>query len=330
MKTPTFRRLLTVALLASYAAASLYPFQWEPPRRAPNRAELVPDRGVRFREPGIARSKESPCWVAAAKQSHRLELSLRVRSFSTDQSGPARIITLSLDPYLRNFTVGQESDDLVFRLRTPWTNFNGTLDDAEFVQVPDVFRSRAWVDLRILVRPKQLRIMIGNRIRARKALPREPLQDWDTSYRLALGNELTYNRPWLGEIRHAVVRTKGMSVNYVNPSLVEVVPSGFWIIPSAPNIVPFRDFDLRDAMLNLIAYVPFGLLLGTWYRQRTRLRSCYPVLIVFAVSLSMEAMQVFMARYPSVSDLIFNTAGGIIGLLLSRTALANRWLEAKL
>jgi hypothetical protein len=295
----------------------LYPFDWEPPRRVTNGAQLIPVGGIRFPKKGIVRSKGPPAWIASAKQSHRLELLLRVRCFSANQNGPARIITLSSGPYLRDFTVGQEGDDLIFRLRTPRTSLNGTFNGMEFVQLPDVFKRRGWIDLRILVMPGRLQITVENRVRVRKLLPRLPLQDWDTSYRLALGNELTYDRPWLGEIRRASVQTKGEAVDYVNPNNVEL-PSRVWILPTVPNLLPFRDFDLQDALLNVIAYIPLGLLLGELSRRPIGLRGWYPVLIVFAVSLTMEVMQVFMSRYPSISDPIFNTFGGAVGLLLAR------------
>jgi glycopeptide antibiotics resistance protein len=52
------------------------------------------------------------------------------------QTGLARIISLSADPYQRNFTLGQEQTDLVLRLRTPITGKNG---NTPALAVPDVF-----------------------------------------------------------------------------------------------------------------------------------------------------------------------------------------------
>ncbi len=53
------------------------------------------------------------------------------------QEGPARILSLSADPMHRNFTLGQDKDQLVFRLRTPITGENGVYT-ALFV--PHVFQ----------------------------------------------------------------------------------------------------------------------------------------------------------------------------------------------
>ena len=43
-----------------------------------------------------------------------------------DQTGPARIVSLSADADLRNFTLGQDRRDVIARLRTRVTNPNGT------------------------------------------------------------------------------------------------------------------------------------------------------------------------------------------------------------
>jgi hypothetical protein len=52
------------------------------------------------------------------------------------QAGPARIVSNSVSPALRNFTVGQQGADLAVRVRTPLTGLNATR--AETV-VPEVF-----------------------------------------------------------------------------------------------------------------------------------------------------------------------------------------------
>lgn len=52
------------------------------------------------------------------------------------QAGPARLVSLSQDPMLRNFTLGQEGLDLIFRLRTPLTGPNGTYPQ---LLVPNAF-----------------------------------------------------------------------------------------------------------------------------------------------------------------------------------------------
>jgi len=72
----------------------------------------------------------------ALKKSGKFTLSVAVQTGDTSQTGPGRIVSLSVDPLHRNFTLGQEGPDLVFRLRTPFTGLNGS--DPALI-VPGVF-----------------------------------------------------------------------------------------------------------------------------------------------------------------------------------------------
>ncbi len=59
-------------------------------------------------------------------ETSQFTLSVKVATSDTMQTGPARIVSLSKDLYNRNFTLGQEGSDLVFRLRTPLTGVDGS------------------------------------------------------------------------------------------------------------------------------------------------------------------------------------------------------------
>lgn len=60
---------------------------------------------------------------------------VRFRIEDTNQSGPARIVTYSRDPMNRNFTLGQENRDLVFRLRTQVSGLNGMQPELKTIPV---------------------------------------------------------------------------------------------------------------------------------------------------------------------------------------------------
>lgn len=68
--------------------------------------------------------------------SGQFTLALTVATADPTRGGPARIVTLSLDPYRRNFTLGQEGDDLALRFRSVLTGDNGTTPELRF---PGVF-----------------------------------------------------------------------------------------------------------------------------------------------------------------------------------------------
>ncbi|HQX50997.1 MAG TPA: hypothetical protein PLR25_13880, partial [Planctomycetaceae bacterium] len=63
--------------------------------------------------------------VDALKQSNALSLEAWVTPATTDQTGPARIVSLSANPSFRNFTLGQDTDHFDVRLRTTKTDANG-------------------------------------------------------------------------------------------------------------------------------------------------------------------------------------------------------------
>ena len=63
--------------------------------------------------------------VMIAERSQIVEVEADVRSASSTQSGPTRIVTFSRGPFDRNITLGQEGESLVLRLRTPMNGANG-------------------------------------------------------------------------------------------------------------------------------------------------------------------------------------------------------------
>jgi hypothetical protein len=341
MRARSLRLLLAAAILAAYPLASFAPFhplRWSFPKPVRNGAELLAQGGIAFPTPGVVRSVRPPEWVAAAMRSQRLELELRVRAFESDQTGPARIFTLSADPYYRDLTIAQEGENLILRLRTPGTDLNGVrADDAPFAELQGIFRTpAAWVEVHLGIEPGHLRISAsapqsGQRVEFETALSSEPLRDWDPSYLVALGNELTNDRAWLGEIQKALLRTDGASFDYAAADAhgaLEASPERFWFSRQSFTLVPFSDFKLQDALLNLVGYVPLGLLFGVvgWLREGARRgwpRFVALVLAVAAVSATLEFLQfAFPHRHPSTSDLLLNTLGGGIGILMVVSAQA--------
>jgi len=73
------------------------------------------------------------------RQTNAFTLRIRCATDDTNQDGPARIVSNSVSPFLRNFTLGQQGSDLVFRLRTPDTGVNGYPLE---IYVPRIFADR--------------------------------------------------------------------------------------------------------------------------------------------------------------------------------------------
>lgn len=70
------------------------------------------------------------------KQQAQLTLNLTVQSADLTQQGPARIVSLSTDPFQRNLTLGQAEANLVLRLRTPFTGRNANRPQ---LVIPQIF-----------------------------------------------------------------------------------------------------------------------------------------------------------------------------------------------
>ncbi|MGE0705470.1 MAG: ABC transporter permease [Vicinamibacterales bacterium] len=94
-------------------------------------------RGVRIVR-GSWLQSEGPAAHVADRLRETSAFTLRVlcATDDPDQSGPARIVSNSLDTKNRNFTLGQEGTNLVFRFRSPHTGVNGLRPE---VVIKDVF-----------------------------------------------------------------------------------------------------------------------------------------------------------------------------------------------
>jgi VanZ family protein len=82
-------------------------------------------------------TKEPVSYLARmVQQTNQFTLSTTAATADIRQIGPARIISYSSDPWHRNFTLGQEGSNLVFRMRTPLTGENGMRPE---LVIPEVF-----------------------------------------------------------------------------------------------------------------------------------------------------------------------------------------------
>lgn len=313
---PAVRWGTLAVVLGVYAIASLEPFDWQIPRQVPNHAERMPD-GWRFAAPGIVIAEPPHDWLAAARAAETLALSLVVRPRATAQPGPARILTMSRDTHIRNLTLAQENGDLVLRLRTEQTDLNGLLAGEPLARVQDVFGSARWVTIDLRIQARELAIAVDGRPAFVAELPPAVLETWDPAFRLALGNEMTCDRPWLGEIRAATVKAAGRERNYADAENVRS-PASCWVIGYPPALVPFRLFLLEDAIRNTLMYVPLGLLLGLMMRPAGYLGLFGGLLLIVGVSMTFEVAQLFVAsRFSSIDDVLYNTIGGGPGLALA-------------
>lgn len=131
---------------------------------------------------------------SAIKRSGELTIEAWVTPTKNDQKGPARMITLSKNGSERNATLGQEGAKFDIRLRSTKTNTNGipsvsTPDGSLRTELTHVVYTRN--------RGGTVRIYLdGNEVIKKKVAG--SLSNWASGYQLALGNEHSGDRTWLG------------------------------------------------------------------------------------------------------------------------------------
>jgi VanZ family protein len=302
---------MSAAAIVVYAAASLWPFDFEAPARLENGATPSAQGGLLFERPGLLESDGPPAWVRDAVRAQGLALDLSLRSAVFPRVEFAPILTLSRNPYHRNMAVGQEGRDLVLRLRTPESQPKGRT-----YRVPGVFPAPDWIDVAIVIGPGRVRITVDGTERVDLELPERPLSTWDPSYRLALGNEPDGNRPWFGELRRAVVRAGDIDVDLAAPGVLDL-PAHYWFFRTSPQLVPLRDSSRDDMLVNSLGYLPLGLLLGAWRHATGGRARPRPGVCIQLVSATIELLQLFVTvRCPSTGDLALNLLGGVAGAWL--------------
>ncbi|MBL8817005.1 MAG: DUF1553 domain-containing protein [Planctomyces sp.] len=127
------------------------------------------------------------------------------------QKGPARIVTLSMDSGRRNFTLAQDGDHFDLRLRTSKTDQNGlpsTLMPDQSVSLQKthvVYTYHRSGELNGYLNGKRVvsRTDVGN------------LSNWDDSFRLAIGDEVSGGRPWTGELHFAAIYSQALTQDEV-------------------------------------------------------------------------------------------------------------------
>ena len=149
--------------------------------------------------------------INAVKRSGSITLEAWVKPANDRQKGPARIISLSANSSQRNVTVGQEGKKYEVRLRTTATSTNGIPsitspnNTAKTVLTHVVYTRDATGTARVYVNGRQ---QTSQKVSGK-------LSNWSKNFRLILANEMTGDRPWLGEYHLVAVYSRALTVKEV-------------------------------------------------------------------------------------------------------------------
>ena len=223
---------------------------------------------------------------------------------------------MSQDTGHRNLTIAQRGTRLDVRLRSAETSLNGRPS----VYVDDVFATSVWRDIHLVINHASMRLTVDGKAAVSKRFDEPPLASWDDKYRIAFGNELTGDRPWLGEINLAEVTVSGRRFDLLDSNTL-MRPTQYWLgedtepVFFAPKFLTLAPSGVQDIVMNFLCFVPFGYVFAN---GRGRKKSVLlAVGVAAAASLFVEVSQTWIAtRHSSLLDWIFNTSGAWLGAVV--------------
>ena len=160
----------------------------------------------------IIRSQESASRLnSTIKRSGELTIEAWLSPADNEQSGPARIFTLSKNGSERNVTLGQAGDKFDVRLRTTRRSKNGVpslsaLGGSLKAELTHVVYTRG--------RSGTARVYLDGALVSEDEVEGS-LTNWNSSFRLALGNEFSNDRAWRGTYHLVAVFSRDLSATEV-------------------------------------------------------------------------------------------------------------------
>lgn len=163
---------------------------------------------LEIRKGTVIRSAQPPTrLISAVKRSSEITLEAWLQPANTTQDGPARIVTLSRDTSERNFTLGQEKNLFDVRLRTSRSSNNGIPSTATPART---LAARLTHVVFTRDRTGRTAIFLNGKRRASQTGSGN-LANWSSNFTLALGNELSNERPWLGTFHLVAIYDRNLS-----------------------------------------------------------------------------------------------------------------------
>lgn len=159
-------------------------------------ADIARDGAMALTGGSFAADDISAAITKACRASNELTIEAVITPANTSQNGPVRIVSLSSTPYQRHFTLGQERDKLVLRLRTPRTGENGQNPQVTLCGV----KAGAAVHVLVTYRDGELACYRNGQRVLRSDAVRGDFSNWDDKQHFILGDEWDGGRDWQGSL----------------------------------------------------------------------------------------------------------------------------------
>ncbi|MEM9280760.1 MAG: DUF1592 domain-containing protein, partial [Verrucomicrobiota bacterium] len=156
---------------------------------------------------GLRLDLEHHAFLEEIKAANALSVSTWFLPENLKQEGPARIFTISKSSSERNFTIGQEGNQVEVRLRTTSSGKNGTpglKSRGGSLRTEWTHAVFTWQDNGEAI------LYLNGEEAARKKIEGD-LSNWDLRFGVGIGDELSGGRPWHGVIRDVSVYQVALS-----------------------------------------------------------------------------------------------------------------------
>lgn len=154
----------------------------------------------------LAPKEVNPRIYRACRRSNELTLEVVFTAANKTADGPARIVSFSSDSNSRNFTLGQEADRLLLRLRTTENGRNGNHEEPNLGPITPKRRQHVV----ITYRPGEIKCFFNGEAQYETAELAGDFSTWEPQH-LLFGNELTGGRDWQGSIERVAIYSRCLS-----------------------------------------------------------------------------------------------------------------------
>lgn len=214
------------------------------------------DGALQINEPTSIASESAAAELTRSIQwSGEVSISAWIKPSQLDQSGPARIVTLSRNSSERNFTLGQDDSAYDVRMRTSQSNSNGipslsSEDGSVTLEKTHVVYTRN--------RYGQASIYINGTLNS-SSTQAGNVSVWRDSFSLGLANEFQGGRPWLGTFFQVAVYNRSLNADEINQlysagdnypqsdATLAASKSGDHFLTSVAPILVNRCFECHDS-----------------------------------------------------------------------------------
>jgi VanZ family protein len=295
---------------------------------------------VQFRDGGIYIQRGTAYEIAHPEQvadtlerAGKMTLSTSMVPDSAWYSDPSSVITFAQHSHRRNFTLEQDGADLVFRLNTTGVRHEGV---HHYFRATDVFKALQEVHVAVTYDGKYVRLYVDGVLHPERFSAEGDFNGWSRDCVLLIGDEVKGGRSWRGSIRwfalfdrvlderEVMAQARGDGIGHA------VAAYDFRSGNMLAGVKPLRYrnqfvlsdgdlFSVVDCLANVAAFVPMAWLLYIWLPYRIKIHRgmaviVVPTLVGGSFSAGIEFIQQYLNyRVPCLFDLVYNTAGSLLG-----------------